>query len=330
MSYTNYPTADNPQPLQTPPPKDNRKLIYGILIVALLGTWGYIIYDKSKSTEQINQLQTQYTNVDSARNAVQIEYNNALAKEDSLTGSNTQLTGALAQQKADLDKTKNDLKNMLADRNAKISDLQAMLAKYKGQMNDLFTQMAQLKAENDTLTTNNKQLTVQRDTLTSQNSQLNQNLSATEQEKEHIQDVGSTLHASNITIAAIDVKGSGKEVTTTKAKKADMLRVAFQLDENRIAPSGEKDLYVCVTGPDGKLITIPANGSGTFSARDEGDKQFTSKVQVQYQTGMKTPVSFDWKQDGRYLPGDYKIEIYQNGYKIGEGVTTLKKGGIFG
>ena len=26
----------------------------------------------------------------------------------------------------------------------------------------------------------------------------------------------------------------------------------------------EKELYVCVTGPDGHPITIPANGSGTF------------------------------------------------------------------
>jgi predicted nucleic acid-binding Zn-ribbon protein len=328
MSYTNYPSAENPQ--APPPPKDNRKVIYGVLIVLLLATWGWIIYDKSKSTQQIQSLQTQYTSVDSARNAIQAEYNESLAKEDSLTGSNTQLTGQLAQQKADLDKTKNDLKNMLADKNAKISDLQALVSKYKGQVNDMFTQIATLKKENDTLTANNQVLTVQRDTLTSQNGQLNQNLTATQQEKARIQDIGSTLHASNISISAIDVKGSGKQVSTTTAKKADLLRVAFQLDENRIAPSGQKELFICVTGPDGKLITIPSNGSGTFPSRDEGDKAYTSKVDVQYQQGAVLPVTFDWKQDGHYLPGDYKIQIYQNGYKIGEGVKTLKKGGLFG
>ena len=329
MSYTNYPSADNPQAAQQPP-KDNRKIIYGILIAALLATWGWIIYDNSKNTEQKNQLLSQYNNVDSARNAVQVEYNEALAKEDSLTGSNAQLTGQLAQQKSDLDKTKNDLKNMLADKNAKISDLQAMLSKYKGQVSDLFAQIDQLKKQNDTLTANNQTLTTQKDTLTAQNGQLSQNLSSTEQEKEHIQDVGSTLHASNINITAIDVKGSGKEVTTDKAKKVNMLKVSFDLDENRIAPSGDKVLYVCVTGPDGKLITIPSSGSGTFSARDEGDKQFTNKVDVQYVQGVKLPVSFNWKQDGHYMEGDYKIEIYQNGYKIGEGVKSLKKGGLFG
>ena len=40
MSYTNYPSAENPQSVQPAPPKDNRKLIYGILIAALLWHMG--------------------------------------------------------------------------------------------------------------------------------------------------------------------------------------------------------------------------------------------------------------------------------------------------
>ncbi len=54
-----------------------------------------------------------------------------------------------------------------------------------------------------------------------------------------------------------------KEVAKKKllklAKRADLFRISFDLDENRVAPSGEKDLYVCVTGPDGHPITVPAN-----------------------------------------------------------------------
>ena len=80
------------------------------------------------------------------------------------------------------------------------------------------------------------------------------------------------LHASNINIAALDIKNSGKEKSTTAAKRADVFRISFDLDENRIAPSGSKELFVCVTGPDGHPITIPANGSGSFQTRDEGEK----------------------------------------------------------
>jgi hypothetical protein len=78
------------------------------------------------------------------------------------------------------------------------------------------------------------------------------------------------------------------------------------------------------------LLLFPANGSGTFQTREEGEKVFTNKLNVQYEQGKRMPVSFDWKPEtGKYQTGDYKIEIYQNGYKIGQGTKELKKGGLF-
>jgi len=57
---------------------------------------------------------------------------------------------------------------------------------------------------------------------------------------------------------------------------------------------------------------------------------YTEKVEVTYEQGKRKNVSFDWKQkDANYQVGDYKIQIYHNGFKIGEGIKTLKKGGLF-
>ena len=103
MSYTQQ-SSSNPMPSPQPKPgkKDDRKLVYGILIAALLGTWGYLIWDKSQNKETMTQLQSQVTSVDSSRNAIQQEYNDALARLDSATGNNTQLQGALAERKAEI------------------------------------------------------------------------------------------------------------------------------------------------------------------------------------------------------------------------------------
>jgi len=329
MSYSNYPSSTNPnQPADQP--KDNRKLIYGILIAALVGTWGYIIYDKNKSGEKINQLTTQYTAADSSRSAVEAEYNDALSRMDSLTGSNTKLTGDLASRKNEIDSLKSSIKSELSKKNGDLKKAHSMIAELNGKITDLLAQVEQLKQENQTLTVANTDLGNQRDTLTAQKARVQQTLDTTEAQRAHIQDVGSTLHASNINIAAIDIKGSGKEKVVSKANKTDVFRISFDLDENRVAASGSKDLFVCVTGPDGHPITIPANGSGTFQTRDEGEKVFTNKVSVQYEQGKRMPVSFDWKpESGKYQTGNYKIEIYQNGYKIGEGTKALKKGGLF-
>src|SRR6516162_3243935 len=103
MSYSNYPSSTSPENNGGNSPRDNRKLIYGILIAALVGTWGYIVYDKNKSGEKINELTTQYTAADSSRSAVELEYNDALNRMDSLTGSNTKLTGELATRKSQID-----------------------------------------------------------------------------------------------------------------------------------------------------------------------------------------------------------------------------------
>ena len=328
MSYSNYPSStSSDQPGQ---PKDNRKLVYGILIAALIGTWGYIIYDKYKTNENLDRLTNQYTAADSSRNAIEAEYNTTLSRMDSLTGSNTKLTGELASRKNEIDSLKSRIRTELNKKNADLTKARSMIKELNGKVTDLLAEVDRLKQENQTLTVANQDLSTQRDTLTAQKTRVEQDLSTTQAEKAHVEDVGSTLHASNINIAAINLRGSGKEKVTSTAKRTDVFRVSFDLDENRIAPSGDKELYVCVTAPDGHPITLPANGSGTFQTREEGEKVFTNKLNVQYEQGKRMPVSFDWKPEtGKYQTGDYKIEIYQNGYKIGQGTKELKKGGLF-
>jgi len=68
MSTTNYPSAS---PQGTPPKRDSKNLIIGLLAVGILGTWGYFLWDKNKSDQKITQLQTQYVAVDSSKNEIQ-------------------------------------------------------------------------------------------------------------------------------------------------------------------------------------------------------------------------------------------------------------------
>jgi uncharacterized phage infection (PIP) family protein YhgE len=313
-------------------PKDNRKVIYGILIAALVATWGYIIYDKSQTKETVTLLKTQIVNVDSARNAIQQEFMVVSAKADSLTQTNIQLQGDLADKSAAIQKLKGNISSILKKKNASDEELaqaKQMIGELNGKIDGLFAEIDKLKGENQQLTSANQQLSTEKTQLTADKQALEQNLSSTQTEKKKLEDkvdVASTLHASSIGIAAIKVSSSGKESETTRAKRANLIRIAFNLDENRVTPSGTKELYVVVTGPDGKVFTE----GGTFNTREEGQKNFTSKVSVNYEQGKIIPVSFDWKQNDRYKEGDYKIEIYNNGFKIGQGTKTLKKGGLFG
>ncbi len=332
MSYTPQYSATNPQSQPTPPKRDDRKLIYGILIVALLGTWAYIIYDKNKTKEAITQLQMEYTNVDSARNVIEQEYNDALARLDTATGNNTELQGNLSERQAEINNLKKQISAITSNRKATAAEL-AQARRLIGQLNskigEMVAEIDRLKGENQVLTSTNRDLNTQTQQLATEKQQLQENLTTTEAVRRQVEDVASTLHASNMNIIPINVKGSGKEKETTTAKRVDLMRISFNLDENRVAPSGNKELYVTVIAPNGQPVTM-GNSSGTFDTREDGAKPYTNKVQVQYEQGKRANVSFDWKQDGNFQTGEYRIQVYHNGYKIGEGTKTLKKGGLFG
>lgn len=329
MSYSQYPSsAPEQQPVQPAPKGNSNKIIIIALAAALLLSVGYIIYDKSESKQLYAQLQEQFTNVDSARNELQSDFNDVSKKLDELNGTNIELQGALAEKNAELDSKKAEISRKqkeVASLMKKQKLTAAEYAKAKELIAELNTQIQDYVAQIEQLKQENASLVVERDNLVTEKTQIQETLTATETAKKNVEDVASTLHASNISIAAINVKSSGKEVSTSTAKRADLMRISFDVDENRIAPSGTKEMYVIVTAPDGSVIS---NGE-TFTSREEGDKKFTSKVSVNYEQGKRIPVSFDWKQDTKYQTGDYKIEIYHNGFKIGEGRKAMKKGGLF-
>jgi TolA-binding protein len=325
MSTSNYPSV-------TPPPqepqKDNRGLIYGILIAALLGTWGYIIYDKSRTKEVIDQKDIQYAALDSSKNSIQKEYEDALLRLDGMTSTNASLDSLVKSRDTELAGLKNRIRTLVSKQNASASELseaRQLIRQLNGKIDSYLAEIERLQGEN-------QQLTEEKQALTSEKNKLSEDLTTTKSEKmqaEEKVDIGSTLHASNFRIGAVDVKGGGKEKNTSTAKKADKLRIAFDLDENLIAQSGNKDLYVVVTDPAGKVVSEQGLGSGNFTTRKDGTKQYTNKVAVNYTQGERKNVSFDLQQADKYLPGNYKVEVYHNGFKIGENTVALKKGGLF-
>jgi chaperonin cofactor prefoldin len=277
-------------------------------------------------------LETKISNVDSARNAIQAEFTVVSAKADSLTQNNLQLQGSLAERSTEIQTLKGNISSILRKKNAtaaELTDAKKMINELNGKINGLFVEIEKLKGENQELTTSNQQLNTDKTQLTTDKQNLETNLTKTNTEKQQLADkvdVASTLEANNIGILAINLKNSGKEKETNTAKRADYMRVVFSVDANRVTPTGAKEFYVVISGPDGKVF----NEGGKFTTREDGEKEFTNKVVVPYEQGKPMPpVSFNWKKSDKFVEGDYKIAIYNNGFKIGEGVKTLKKGGLF-
>lgn len=324
MTNTNYPSATNTPQSQPPRNRGNKNLVIGLLAAGLLGTWGYLLWDKNKSGEKLEQTQTQATAYMSERDSIRMMYDEAEIRLDSITGSNNTLQGDKSALQKEIEAKKAEIKKILNDKNA----TQAQLAKARTMISELNNQISSLEAEVSRLTGENQELFVANTTLIQEKSDLETNIQTINTEKADLEatvDVASTFSASNIQVTPVDERKSGKEKSTTTAKRVDKLVVSFDV-ENRIAKSGAADMYIVVTAPDGKVISESGN---ILNTRNEGDKTFTAKVPINYEQGTRKPVSFPIHQEN-FQTGNYKVEVYHNGFKIGEGVRSLKKGGLFG
>lgn len=323
MTNTNYPSATP----QAQPPKNNKagkNLLIILLAAGLLGTWGYLLYDKNKTNEKIQEGEQQSMSYMSQRDSLKSMYDEAEMRLDSITGANNNLQGEKSALQQEIDAKKKEIRSILNKKNA--SD--AELKRAKTLIAELNDKITGLEAEVTRLTGENQELTASNTTLKQEKSDLEQNLQSTTTQKEELEktvDVASTFSASNIQIAAVNEKKGGKEKATTTAKRVDKLVVSFDV-ENRIAKSGPADMYLIVTAPDGKVIS---EGGMSLTTRTDGDKVYTAKIPIEYEQGSRKPVQFPIRQND-FQTGNYKIEIYHNGFKIGEGVRSLKKGGLFG
>jgi uncharacterized small protein (DUF1192 family) len=324
MTDTNYPSASNTP--QSQPKKSNKNLVIGLLAAGLLGTWGYFLYDKNKAGEEIKKEQIASTGFMSQRDSLKSLYEEAEIRLDSITGANNTLQGEKTNLQTSLQKEieskKAEIRKILNDKNA----TKAQLDRAQSMIGELNDKISGLEAEVTRLTGENQELNVANTSLKQEKADLETNLEVTKTEKADLEstvDIASTFSASNIQVTPVDEKKAGKEKNTTKAKNVDKLVVSFDV-ENRIAKSGAADMYIIVTAPDGKVV-----GDGAIlNTREDGDKAFTSKVPVEYVQGKRQNVQFPIRQD-KFATGNYKIEIYHNGLKIGEGVRSLKKGGLF-
>jgi len=324
MSTTNYPSAT---PQSQPPKKDFKNLIIGILAAGFLGTWGYLLWNNNKQEQVQQQQQTQIAKVTDEKGQLQKNFDDALVRLDSLTGTNNRMQTQLNDRQTEIGKLKGQIRGIL--KKEKLSEeekkkAEALIKELNDKISNLEQEVARLTQENQQLTQDKTQLTQEKDKLT----QDLQTTTTIKQDLEKKVDIASTLNASNIAITPVKDKKNGQEKVTTNYKKVDKLVISFDVN-NRIAQTGQTDVYVCITGPDGKPISVPSLGSGSFTTRDEGDKVFTAKVPVEIEASKTKSVQFAWKQNTPFQKGDYKIEIYHNGFKIGEGTRQLK-GGLFG
>lgn len=301
----------------------SNNIIIILLAGSLIATWGYILWDKNQTSIEKKETELTISNTVMERDRLQKELEASSARYDELKTVSSKKDSTIYARDRDIITKKAKIESLLSRNNATAAELKEarnLIAAMNKDIEGFKQQIELLEGQKIQLTQEKAAVTQERDII----SRRYDSAAEVIRTRDEVIDVASTLHASNFSIAGIMEKSGGKEKVTGKARRVDKLRINFDLDENMITPSGNKQLFVVITDPSGKSIHDEKLGSGIFFTREGQERNYTQKIDVNYIQNKKQTVSIDWRKNEAYISGNYRIEVFNNGFKIGEAAIPLR------
>ena len=297
--------------------RGNMYVVNWIIIAVLSGCCMYLYITRNRMASDNNlamqQKQQIIDSVKTDRAYLQVDFDAASARIDQIMSKNAGLNDSLQARKAALAELQTQIRTILRNQKASQSELvkaRDMIYMLNDRTKTYELYIADLEKENKTLTGENEQLSKERDETVETNIALKM--------------TGAVLHASNIRMEPIHERSHGREKETSKAKNVDKLRIIFDIDENRIANSGTKEVYVRIIAP-GNNVLYSEGLSGTIGTMKEGEIKFSALKEVDLTKNLPAKnVVLEWQQTDSYTKGVYDIELYNRGYKIGQASLELK------
>lgn len=316
---TNEPHEKQPTPVPNTS-KTKEYVIIGILFAALLGSLGYNFYVNNQSQDRIETLNIDLKDTEGAKAILQQELDQLTFEFEEVQDDMSSKDSMISAKDTAIFNKQKEIQAILSKGNV----TEAELKKAQRMINSLNSDIVQYKREISVLKAQNDSLVARTDTLQVKQTQLTEKLAdQTQKVQETENKMRSTFSVSNYEITGLKVKNSGKEVETDKAKRIDKLRVSFDLDPNEWAESGEKEIYIAIYKPDGNLGKFTGANYGELQTVNKGFIEYSDKLNFDYVRGSKQNISFDW-EDFEFPKGIYKIDLYQNGMKIGQKSLTLR------
>ena len=141
----------------------------------------------------------------------------------------------------------------------------------------------------------------------------NEKLERRQVNMEEIIAAGQVLQCSDISAVGVRLLSSGRQRETTRADRADMIKVCFTLLENAIAESGDKNLYLNVLSPDSNLLVF------------EQGADFSAKRTIDYANNRLNACIFYTADEAVELTsGVYQIEVLEEDVVIGTTMIELR------
>lgn len=306
--------------------KDTKSFLLAMLSVGLIGTWIYHLYDKTQYTQHRKEIYVKDSTAvaqaveDSLQRIYSLTINNLDAKLDSTKNTAGQLKGELNTKLTEIYRLRSEIASILKRNNFKKEDLD--LARKKTL--ELQQLVAELQNKNTSIEEEKRQITDVLDKVNVQVKGLEGNVQKLGEENKVLTEkvnLASAFIATGIKLSPVTVKNN-KEQETNQSRKVSKLVVSFNV-QNNVAEYPGTDIFVTITQPDGKILKNEDVWETSPISLQNGNRvYYTRRVHFDYNKGESKQLLFSLDAD-EYMPGTYTMQLYHNGYQIGQTQKAL-------
>lgn len=311
-----------------------------ILFIALLGLSAYLWMNNSNLKKELNAANNSNLELEKLHTELNQDYESSLSELEGLRGDNQELNEMIDVQKAELGKMKKRISGLIWTER-ELGKVRAELDNLNSVASGYISQITQLKSENQTLTSSNVKLTEANTSMTEEIEVNKKRINKLDSVKtllvnqtEELQDNNSQLStkvdmAEAIKVNFLEVKGyqvkdDGSTKERSRAKRVDMLQLCFTTETNLVTPAGQKDFQIAYSGPSGELFYVEELGSGAINNKLTNEKnRYTTSGTIDY-ANSDTNACLDWTPNFDLQKGVYKVQIFNNGFNVGNGEFKLK------
>lgn len=311
-----------------------------VAIIALLGMNGYQWFVNSQLKGDLKGQQSQLFELEKVNTELDQDYQAALESLESLRDDNKELNELIDKQKTELKVQRDKVNNLIWSKReldkakSEIVKFQDMTAGYIAEINTLKAENEKLKSENMELSGKNEVLVqevTREKTLNEELAKAKAALAASNQKLDKTNEVLSTqvdmanaIKVNYMELQGYEVKDNGDIKKKSKAKDIEMLRTCYKTESNYVTPKGEKEFFVRIISPTGETLATENSGSGVLTDKLTGKKvRYTSSGKLEY-NNEDAEGCIDWSPNFKLAKGMYDVQLYNNGFMVGQGQFKLK------
>lgn len=291
------------------------KIISGILAILLVATaaFAYKFHNDGETTK--SELNKEKLELNKEKDVVLADLQEMVDKYDVVIEDNSLKDTELNEARDKIESLINDIGSKEASI-ASLSRFRTEVIKLREERNLLFAQNDSLRISNDYLTKQISSTSYQLeqqigmgDSLSMENNKLAERVK-----------IGAELVVNNLKTTGVIVRSSGKLIENSRARRVDKIRVCYTVPQNRLSRVADRELFVQVLDPSGKVL----GQNKTVSFVDMKELTYSKISKFHYEaTALDICENIEPSGD-KFTSGTYKVRVYDKSTLLEETSLSLK------